>query len=129
FVAVFREGLTEQTVKYALIEYERSLITPNCRFDKWLRGDRQALNAQEVAGYKLFKSLGCTSCHQGVNVGGNLFQKFGVMGDYFAQRGNVTPADLGRYNVTKREADKFVFKVPSLRTVELTAPISMTAPP
>jgi cytochrome c peroxidase len=69
-----------------------------------------------------FKNYGCVACHQGVNVGGNMFQKFGVMGDYFQQRGNVTSADLGRFNVTQRESDKYVFKVPSLRNVELTAP-------
>jgi len=62
------------------------------------------------------------ACHQGVNVGGNLFQMFGVMGDYFAQRGSAGPADLGRYNVTGSETDKHVFKVPGLRNVALTAP-------
>jgi len=122
FGAAFREGLTEQTVKDALVEYERSLITPNCRFDKWLRGDQKALTTQELEGYHLFKSLGCTSCHQGVNIGGNLFQKFGVMGDYFTDRGNVTKADFGRFNLTNEESDRFVFRVPSLRNVAMTAP-------
>ncbi|MDR3404210.1 MAG: cytochrome c peroxidase [Chthoniobacter sp.] len=122
FRAVFHEGLTEQTVKDALVEYERSLITPNCRFDKWLRGDQRALNTQEIEGYRLFKSLGCTSCHQGVNIGGNLFQKFGVMGDYFTDRGNITKADFGRFNLTNEESDRFVFRVPSLRNVAMTAP-------
>ncbi|MEI9893082.1 MAG: cytochrome c peroxidase [Chthoniobacter sp.] len=122
FAAAFPDGLNEQTVKDALVEYERSLITPNCRFDQWLRGDKKALNTQELEGYQLFKSLGCTSCHQGVNIGGNLFQKFGVMGDYFTDRGNITKADYGRFNLTNEERDRFVFRVPSLRNVAMTAP-------
>jgi cytochrome c peroxidase len=122
FKNVFREGLTPDTVKLALVEYERALITPNSRFDRWLRGDQSALTEQEVQGYRRFKSLGCTSCHQGANVGGNLFQKFGVMGDYFADRGEVTKPDWGRFNVTNDEKDRFVFRVPSLRNVALTAP-------
>jgi cytochrome c peroxidase len=75
-----------------------------------------------LRGYQLFKTYGCVACHQGVNVGGNMYQRFGVMGDYFAKRGNLNPKDLGRFNVTKDEADKHVFKVPSLRNVALTAP-------
>jgi cytochrome c peroxidase len=70
----------------------------------------------------LFKSVGCVACHQGQNVGGNMFQRFGIFGDYFADRGKVTVADYGRYNVTKNEADRFVFRVPSLRNVARTAP-------
>jgi cytochrome c peroxidase len=69
-----------------------------------------------------FKQYGCIACHQGINVGGNMFQKFGVMGDYFARRGNPAEADMGRYLVTGEDADKHVFKVPSLRNVALTAP-------
>ncbi len=84
--------------------------------------DKQALNANELKGYQLFKSYGCVACHQGINVGGNMFQTFGVIADYFGKRGNITAADLGRYNVTKNEADKHVFKVPSLRNVAVTAP-------
>ena len=122
FAAVFPDGLTPGNVKDALVEYERVLITPNSRFDRWLRGDKAALDPQEIEGYRRFKSLGCTSCHQGVNVGGNLFQKFGVMGDYFADRGNITKPDYGRFNVTNDEKDRFVFRVPSLRNVGLTSP-------
>jgi len=122
FAAAFPEGLTPATIKDALVEYERALITPNGRFDRWLRGDPAALTAQELEGYRRFKSLGCTSCHQGTNVGGNLFQKFGVMGDYFADRGNVTKPDWGRFNVTNDERDRYVFRVPSLRNVAQTAP-------
>ncbi len=121
FAAAFPDGITEANVRTAIATYERALVTPS-RFDRWLGGDNQALSADERAGYELFKSVGCTACHQGVNVGGNMYQRFGVMGDYFADRGNVTERDFGRYNVTKKESDKFVFRVPSLRNIALTAP-------
>ena len=121
FATIYADGITDKNIIEALAAFVRSLVTPS-RFDRFLRGDARAISADELQGYIKFKSYGCVACHQGVNVGGNMFQKFGVMGDYFADRGNVTPADLGRYNVTKRESDKFVFKVPSLRNVELTAP-------
>ncbi|MBO9513984.1 MAG: c-type cytochrome [Variovorax sp.] len=115
-------GLEAANLVDAIATYERTLVTPNARFDKYLRGDASALSADELRGYRLFKSYGCVACHQGVNVGGNMFQTFGVMGDYFAQRGNPSPADLGRFNVTKKASDRHVFKVPSLRNVALTAP-------
>ena len=100
----------------------RSLVTPNSRFDQWLGGDETALSAEERRGYALFKSYGCVSCHQGANVGGNMFQVFGVLNEYFKRRGNITEADLGRYNVTGNIADRHSFKVPSLRMAALTAP-------
>jgi cytochrome c peroxidase len=122
FALLYDEGITKQTIEDAIATYERSLYTPNSRFDQYLRGNNQAITAQEKEGYRLFKTSGCISCHQGVNVGGNLFQKFGIIGDYFADRGNLTDADLGRFNVTKNQADLYVFKVPSLRNIVLTAP-------
>lgn len=122
FAALYPDGVTVANVKNAISSFERSLITPNARFDKFLRGDRNAITARERAGYELFKSYGCATCHQGVNVGGNLFEKFGVMGDYLAERGNPTEADLGRFNVTRQERDRRTFRVPSLRNVALTPP-------
>ena len=122
FKASYADGLQAKNVADSLAIFERSLTTPNARFDKYLRGDKTAISADELKGYQLFKKYGCVACHQGVAVGGNMFQTFGVMGDYFRDRGNPTPADLGRYNTTKNEADKHVFKVPSLRNVALTAP-------
>ena len=100
----------------------KSLTTPNSRFDRWLEGDKTALNAQERRGYELFKDYGCSSCHQGANVGGNMFQVFGVLNDYFKKRGNITDADLGRYVITGNDEDRHSFKVPSLRMAALTAP-------
>jgi cytochrome c peroxidase len=122
FTQNYANGLTAANVKDAIATYVRSLYTPNSHFDQYLRGNKQALTNTEKEGYRLFKDYGCVSCHQGMNVGGNLFQKFGIMGDYFRDRGHVTKADLGRYNVTQDEADMFVFRVPSLRNVVLTAP-------
>ena len=75
-----------------------------------------------MAGYELFKKIGCISCHQGMNVGGNMYEKLGLFGDYFSQRGNIQEADYGRYNITKIEEQRFEFRVPSLRNVALTAP-------
>ncbi|MFZ6756203.1 cytochrome-c peroxidase [Undibacterium sp. Ji50W] len=122
FIASYKDGVTKANIQDAIATFERTLITPNSRFDKYLRGDNSAISEAEKIGYTKFKQYGCIACHQGVNVGGNMFQKFGVMGDYFKQRGNPTEADLGRYLVTKEEADKYVFKVPGLRNVALTAP-------
>lgn len=125
FRAVFGGPPTRDNVVSSITEYERSLTTPDARFDRYLRGETAALDADEIRGYALFKDFGCAACHQGANVGGNMFQPLGIIGhagDYFRDRGNVTPQDLGRYNVTHDDADKFVFKVPSLRNVALTAP-------
>jgi cytochrome c peroxidase len=122
FSAIYPDGITERNVKDAIATFERSLYTPDARFDRFLRGNHEAITADEREGYRIFKSYGCVSCHQGMGVGGNMFQTFGVMADYFADRGDVTRADLGRYNVTKDPADRHVFKVPSLRNVALTAP-------
>jgi cytochrome c peroxidase len=122
FAGIYPDGLTRANIQDALTTYEQSLYTPNSRFDQFLRGNKQALTAAEQEGYRIFKAYGCVSCHQGVNVGGNIFQKFGVIGNYFADRGNITQADLGRYNVTKDKADRYVFRVPTLRNVALTPP-------
>ncbi len=122
FEAIYPDGITRTAIKDAIAEFVRSLITPNGRFDRWLRGDTAALTREEERGYRLFKQYGCVSCHQGVNVGGNMFQVFGVLNDYFRRRGNITDADLGRYAVTGNEEDRHAFKVPSLRMAAMTAP-------
>lgn len=122
FSTIYNDGINQSTYIDALSEYVKSLVTPNSRFDQYLKGDNDAISSNEKKGYQLFKNLGCASCHQGINVGGNLFQKFGIFYDYFSSRGNVSNADYGRMNVTGRKTDKHVFKVPSLRNVEVTAP-------
>lgn len=122
FAALFSDGISKQNIVTAIAAFERSLNTPDGRFDRYLKGEDAALDETEKRGYQLFKAYGCSSCHQGVAVGGNMFQKMGVARDYFKDRGNLTKADYGRYNVTGDELSKFEFKVPSLRNVALTAP-------
>ena len=122
FAALFPDGITAANVRTAIAAFERTLLSRGSAFDRWLAGDAAAITADQKSGYELFKAVGCIACHQGVNVGGNMFQRFGVLGDYFADRGQVTDADFGRFNVTRDEADRFVFRVPSLRNVEKTSP-------
>lgn len=115
------QGLAPLTIADAIAVFERSLVTLDSRFDRYLKGEKQVLTPLELLGYRYFRQLGCISCHQGILIGGNMYQKFGVMDDYFASR-PVTDVDLGRYNVTRQDEDRHVFKVPSLRNVTLTAP-------
>lgn len=122
FAHSYKDAVTEENIVNAIASYERTLITPNSRFDRYLRGENNAISEEEKAGYAKFKQSGCIACHQGVNVGGNMFETFGVMGDYFKNRGNPTAADMGRYLVTQEAGDEHVFKVPSLRNVALTSP-------
>lgn len=121
FSQIYRDGITSASIVDAIAAFERTLLTPNSRFDRFLSGDKNALDALEQSGYQRFLDYGCASCHQGAGVGGNMFQRFGVMDDYFAGR-PPKKADFGRYNVTGREEDRYVFKVPGLRNVALTEP-------
>src|SRR3546814_6841950 len=108
FARTYGNGITRENVLDALSAFHRSLITPNARFDQYLRGRDNAITAAEKRGYHLFKSLGCVSCHQGRNVGGNLFQKVGIFADYFASRGNIREIDFGRFLDTGAQQDLFV---------------------
>jgi cytochrome c peroxidase len=121
FAAIYPRGIAGETISDAIAEFEKSLVTPDSRFDRFLRGDAQALSADEKEGYRLFKEYGCVSCHQGVAVGGNMYQTLGTMEDYFAGRAE-TEADHGRFNVTGLPWDLHQFKVPSLRNVERSFP-------
>jgi cytochrome c peroxidase len=124
FRGLFRDSgdIRRDNIENSIAEFERSLATPDSRFDRYLRHDAGALTSEELDGYRLFKSFGCSSCHQGANVGGNMYQKLGVMTPYFKDPAQVTRSDRGRFNVTGDPADMYMFKVPSLRNVELTAP-------
>ncbi|RKY52425.1 MAG: cytochrome B6 [Candidatus Neomarinimicrobiota bacterium] len=115
FDTLYPDGITQQNIVHAIAEYEKALITPNAPFDQYLRGNVTAITEEAKEGYALFKSKGCITCHHGRNIGGNLYNKFGVIED-------AKSADLGRYNVTKNERDNFFFKVPSLRNISKTAP-------
>jgi cytochrome c peroxidase len=120
FAALYPAGPRKESVIDALVNYQRSLLTPNARFDKFLKGEAGAITPAEKRGYALFKSLGCASCHQGINVGGNLYQRFGIFSSPGPRPG--TPEDLGRLWLTRNERDRGVFRVPSLRNIALTAP-------
>ncbi|HMV52834.1 MAG TPA: cytochrome-c peroxidase [Rhodocyclaceae bacterium] len=118
FQQVFgKPKITIDEVTQAIAEFEKTLVTPNSRFDQWLLGKDDALTPDEVAGYKLFKESGCVACHNGPAVGGSSFQKMGVVEPYKAS----SPAE-GRSAVTGKDADRFNFKVPTLRNVEMTYP-------
>lgn len=121
FKAIYSTGITSDNIQDAIAEFDRALVTPNAPFDRFLKGDQTALNEQQKKGYQLFQDYGCSSCHQGVNIGGNLFQKFGTVGNYFDGK-NISKQDLGRFNVTGEITDLHVFKVPSLRNVAITGP-------
>ncbi|GLO45574.1 hypothetical protein PPUN109347_21370 [Pseudomonas putida] len=122
FAQAYGKPVTTLDAKDALVTYQRTLLTPDSRFDRYLKGDTSSLSLEEKHGYQRFQEYGCIACHQGVNIGGNMLQKFGVFDDYFANRGNVAEADRGRYNVTGDPDDLYLFKVPSLRNVAVTAP-------
>lgn len=118
FELVFGSGdINIDEVTDAIAEFEKTLVTPNSRFDLWLLGDDDALNTKELAGYQLFKTSGCIACHNGPALGGNSFQKMGLVEPYVTEN-----AAEGRAGVTGADADRFKFKVPTLRNVELTYP-------
>lgn len=123
FAAVYpQEGITQNSITDAIAEFEKTLVTPNSRFDLYLKGDEQAITAVEKEGYALFKATKCDTCHVGEAMGGQSFELMGIKKDYFADRGNITEVDHGRYGVTKDPKDMYRFKVPTLRNVELTPP-------
>lgn len=115
FKEIYEDGITKENIVDAIAEFEKALITPNAPFDRYLKGEKDAITEVQKEGFELFKNKGCIACHQGVNLGGNLYSKFGVMSD-------IESNNLGRFLVTKKEKDKNFFKVPSLRNIEKTAP-------
>ena len=120
------QPVSQANVSHAIVSFERSLVTPS-RFDDWLAGDDKAISAREKKGYELFKARGCVGCHNGAAVGGNSFQRFAPIGDYWAyraakNRGSMVELDKGRFVVTKKPEDMHVFRVAPLRNVALTAP-------
>jgi cytochrome c peroxidase len=122
FNEIYREkNITDKQVTDAIATFERALVTTNSKFDNWLKGDKKALNEKQKQGFELFQSYGCISCHQGVNVGGNMFEKLGVFKDFYSNYPEGAK-DLGRFDITHNDNAKNEFKVPSLRNVALTAP-------
>ena len=114
--------MSEANITDAIAEFEKTLLTPS-RFDQYLRGDKNALTAEEIEGYEVFKNSKCATCHVGMNIGGQSYEFFGVKADYFNFRGTgLTDGDNGRFAVTGNESDRHKFKTPTLRNVMLTYP-------
>lgn len=119
------EGLTRNTVTGAIAEFEKTLITPDAPFDRYLKGETDAIDAQAIEGYDYFKRFACASCHTGVGIGGTSFERLGIFADYFAERSEdieYCADDDGLKGFTGKDADLHRFKVPGLRNVALTAP-------
>jgi len=122
YVAEFQRAfgspeVTIDQITKAIAAFEQTLVTPNARFDRWLKGDTGAITERELAGYELFKGSGCALCHNGSAAGGTSFRKMGVVEPY-----RTMNRAKGREAVTGHDADRFAFKVPTLRNVELTYP-------
>lgn len=123
FTEVYPDGLSEKNITNAIQEFEKTLLTPNSRFDLYLKGDKNAISTDELAGYELFKKYDCATCHVGEILGGQSYELIGVQHDYFADRNaEMTEEDNGRFKQTKVERDRHRFKVPGLRNIALTAP-------
>lgn len=119
------EGLTPNTLTNAIAEFEKTLITPNSRFDAYLQGDKEALSESEIKGYEVFKKNACATCHTGVAMGGQSFERLGIYGDYYGDRDDdieYCADDDGLKSFTGKSEDLYYFKVPTLRNVALTAP-------
>jgi cytochrome c peroxidase len=117
------DGLTSDNVMDAIATFEKSLITPNSRFDQYLYGNKDAITAEELEGYETFKRMGCAGCHCGLILGGASYEKMGRKRNYFVDRGDdFAKPDQGRFNVTEDETDMSKFKVPTLRNLTVTFP-------
>lgn len=115
-----KDPVTFDNMAKAIELFEATLITPDSRFDRYLKGNGKALNSAEVQGLKLFMDKGCAACHGGINLGGGGYFPFGVAK---APDADLRPVgDLGRFKVTNTESDRFSFKSPSLRNINLTPP-------
>ncbi|WP_219893400.1 cytochrome-c peroxidase [Aquisediminimonas profunda] len=115
-----KDPIRMANVQAAIAAYEATLVTPNAPFDHFLKGDAQALKQAERRGLKSFIDNGCAACHSGMNLGGGMYAKFGVASPPPAEL--LPPGDLGRFAITKNEADRYSYKVPTLRNIALTAP-------
>lgn len=121
FLKAYPEGYSADTITHAIAEYEKTLITPNSPFDKYLKGDAKAISDEARMGYVHFKQYGCYTCHVGTAMGGQSFEFADLKGDFFGHR-PLNENDHGRMNFTKNDTDIHRFRVPNLRNVELTWP-------
>jgi cytochrome c peroxidase len=118
FNRLSEDGVTAENIIKAITIYEESLITPNSPIDDYLLGDKNALTEQQIRGLSLFNNYGCSTCHQGVNIGGNIYQKLGRINDI----PQILTLDKGRFEVTNERIDEYILKVPTLRNIAETAP-------
>ncbi len=121
FDAIYPDGVTIENIGNAIAQHTRNMVRGDSRFNAYLDGDKNALSEQEQRGWNRFQEVGCSSCHNGINLGGNSYQRLGVSSEYFIERA-ATAADDGLYGRTEREGDRHVFKVPTLHSVALTPP-------
>jgi len=122
FLASYPEGYSDSTINHALAEFHKTLITPNSPFDRYLKGDEEAIEQQAQEGYRLFKKYGCANCHNGTGMGGTSFEYMGVANNYFPDARQRALEDMGRYSVTSLNSDMHRFRVPGLRNIALTYP-------
>lgn len=123
FREVYPDGINQANITDAIQEFEKTLLTPNSRFDRYLKGEAGAITPEEEAGYAKFLEYNCATCHVGENLGGQSYERMGLRADYFADRGTeLTIEDNGRFKETALERDRHRFKVPGLRNIALTAP-------
>lgn len=129
FNKIYQDGVTKKNIGNALEEFQKTLVTPST-FDDYLRGNKNAITENQEKGYKIFIKKGCVSCHNGINIGGGLYARFGltdkdIANNLIMEEINNSKAynpSFGLYNITKNNFDKFYFKVPTLRNVALTYP-------
>ena len=114
------QPVTQGNVEKAIAVFEAGLITPNAPFDRYLKGDASALSDKQQEGLRLFMNKGCSACHNGINLGGGMYARFGVVENPGAEL--LPRIDKGRLTVTRSVSDEYVFKVPTLRNIALTAP-------
>lgn len=118
FNQLYPDGVSKNNIADVLVQFMNTLVTPDSKFDRYLNGEKDILTHKEIAGFKLFQSKGCVACHNGINIGANLYQKLGIFDDNKVKK----MGDFGRYLITNNDMDKYYFKVPSLRNVDKTAP-------
>ncbi len=127
FNKVYAEGMSQKTITDAIEHYERTLVTPNSPFDRYLKGDKKAMTDVQIKGYELFKDYKCATCHAGINMGGLSYELMGQRANYFKDReltkkSGLTDGDNGRWSQTKVERDRYRFRTPGLRNIALTYP-------
>lgn len=123
FKEIYPDGINEKNICNAIAEFEKTLITPNCPFDRYLKGDDTAISDNAKKGYDLFKKYNCATCHGGINFGGQSYELLGLKQDYFRNRGTeMTEEDYGRGKHEESVYYNHRFKTPTLRNITLTAP-------